>query len=62
MPVINDLDIFGRVNSRAIPYDEFIEMNIKGGKVFVGVLLQLFFTILFRELKHRMQSRMESSK
>jgi hypothetical protein len=37
MAVINDLDIFGRVNSRAIPYDEFIEMNIKGGKVFIGV-------------------------
>ena len=31
--VVSDLDIFGKVYSRGIPYDEFVEFQVKGGKV-----------------------------
>ena len=34
---VADLDIFGTVFSRGIPYDEFVEINVKAGKVFVNV-------------------------
>jgi hypothetical protein len=33
--VIPDLDIFGILLSRGIPYDEFIEFTLQNGKVFV---------------------------
>ncbi len=34
--IIRDLDIFSKLYSRGIPYDEFIEFKIKGGKAFVN--------------------------
>lgn len=33
--VLGDLDIFGRLFSRGIPLDEFIEFTVKQGKVFI---------------------------
>ena len=35
-PVIRNLDIFDKLTSRGIPYDEFIDIQIKGGKVFAN--------------------------
>ncbi|CDW83206.1 UNKNOWN [Stylonychia lemnae] len=33
--IVPDLDIFGKVFSRAIPYDTFTEFKVKDGKIFV---------------------------
>ncbi len=33
---VRDLDIFAKLLSRGIPYDEFIDLKVKGGKVFVN--------------------------
>ena len=33
--VVTDIDIFGHLLSRGLPYDEFVEFTVKGGKVFV---------------------------
>lgn len=33
---VRDLDIFGKLLSRGIPYDEFIDIKVKGGKVSVN--------------------------
>lgn len=35
-PIIRDLDIFERVSSRGIPYDEFIDIKVQGGKVYAN--------------------------
>jgi len=35
-PVIRNLDIFDKLTSRGIPYDEFIDLKIQGGKVFAN--------------------------
>eukprot|EP00347_Sterkiella_histriomuscorum_P017639 403348568 len=32
--IVKDLDIFGRVTSRAVPLDTFTEFQVKGGKVY----------------------------
>ena len=32
--IVEDLDIFGEVFSRALPYDTFTEIEIKKGKVY----------------------------
>lgn len=34
--VIRDLDIFDKLSSRGIPYDEFIDIKVQGGKVFAN--------------------------
>ena len=34
--IIRDLDIFGKLLSRGIPFDEFVEFTIKDGRVFIG--------------------------
>lgn len=34
--VIRELDIFSKLYSRGIPYDEFVEMKVKGGKVYIN--------------------------
>ena len=33
---VRDLDIFAKLLSRGIPYDEFIDVKVKGGKVSVN--------------------------
>jgi len=33
---VRDLDIFTKLLSRGIPYDEFIDIKVKNGKVFVN--------------------------
>ena len=33
---VRDLDIFAKLLSRGIPYDEFVDIKIKGGKVYVN--------------------------
>lgn len=35
--IVHDLDIFGVLLSRGIPYDEFIEFTLKNGKIFIEV-------------------------
>ena len=41
--VVNNLDIFGRLLSRGIPLDEFIEFEVKSGKVTVDVRSSFFY-------------------
>ena len=33
---VRDLDIFSKLLSRGIPYDEFVDVRVKGGKVTVN--------------------------
>ena len=35
--IVEDLDIFGQVFSRAIPLDTFTEFTVKDGKIFISV-------------------------
>jgi hypothetical protein len=41
--VIRELDIFHKVFSRGIPYDEFIEITVKNGKVIHNVRDERFY-------------------
>jgi len=61
-PVISDLDIFSKLLSRGIPYDEFIPLSVKAGKVYIKVTLLLLFIKLNRAKKQRTRFTTESCK
>ena len=61
-PVISDLDIFSKLLSRGIPYDEFIPLSVKAGKVYIKVILLLLFIKLNRAKKQRTHFTTESFK
>ena len=43
--VVSNLDIFSKVESRGIPYDEFVEFNVKAGKIYVQVMNLINFIL-----------------
>ena len=62
-PVISDLDIFSKLLSRGIPYDEFIPLSVKAGKVYIKVIIiLLLFIKLNRAKKQRTRFTTESCK
>ncbi len=58
--VVENLDIFGKLYSRGIPYDEFIEVTVKNGKAYIDVRHFIFELLAFRGLRPRRVSRMGS--
>lgn len=37
--ILENFDIFGKVLSRLLPYDHFVELEIKKGKVYIDVTI-----------------------
>ncbi len=44
--IVQDLDIFAKVESRGMPYDEFIEFMVQGQKVYVQVKALISFVLI----------------